>query len=169
MLDITNTWLLNISSICQLLRKTPLKCFVTLQSRDVTVLRVQSRRHAVFSPWRPFHKQTRERKKKRQSERDKVFQAWCSWCPMQYGDDDNSYDTSDEKNPMSTELKKKKKCLFIFAWTAWEIMFNKTLTVSQHLYEREKKKKLFCFLSLKLQKLCHIFMHFETALPETQC
>lgn len=82
---------------------------------------------------------------------------------MQYGDDDNYYDTSDEKNPMSTELKK--KCLFIFAWTAWEILFNKTLTVSQHLYERKKN----VFPSRKLQKLCHIFMHFETALPETQC
>lgn len=72
MLDITNTWLLNISSICQLLRETPLKCFVTLQSRDVTVLRVQSRRDSVFSPWRPFHKQTRKRKKT-ERERQKYF------------------------------------------------------------------------------------------------
>lgn len=87
---------------------------------------------------------------------------------MQYGDDDNSYDTSDEKNPMSTELQKK-----MFVHFCMNCMRNYVQQdancIAAPVREKKEKKILFCFLSLKLQKLCHIFMHFETALPETQC
>lgn len=86
---------------------------------------------------------------------------------MQYGDDDNSYDTSDKKkNPMLTELRKK-----MFVHFCMNCMRNYVRQDANCIAApvREEKKILLCFLSLKLPKLCHIFMHFETALPETQC
>lgn len=108
MLDITNTWLLNISSICQLLRETPLKCFVTLQSRDVTILRVQSRRDSVFSSWLLYHKTNERKRKEKKSARETkyfkrdVHDVQCNMEMMTI-----PMILVMKKNPMSTEQKKK--------------------------------------------------------------
>lgn len=76
---------------------------------------------------------------------------------MQYGDDDKSYDTSDE-NIMSTELK-----LFVHLHELHEKICS---TRSELCHSTCKNKNHF---SLEASKALSFFMHSETtALPETQ-
>lgn len=77
---------------------------------------------------------------------------------MQYGDDDNSYDTSDEKNPMSTELKKKK----MFVHFCMNCMRNYVQQDANCIAApvREKKKNTFLFPFSKAPKALSYFYAF---------
>lgn len=77
---------------------------------------------------------------------------------MQYGDDDDSYDTSDEKKKkiQCQQNKRKKK----FVHFCMNCMRNYVQQDANCIAAPVRERKKNGFLSLKLQKLCHIFYAF---------